>query len=813
MTNHLRETMQSFQKWSNSMSTTLAVLLNRFAGHRNKLVALLLAPLAFATQSPGASFYWLAGSDVWQSTTAWSGAPAFPGSGDNALFTNAATYSVTLNADVLNIQSNFFSNTSNTTAVVTLNLGSYELNPAYGGTSPGAFNVADGSTCTTTVYLASSGVSGKGLVVPGRVVIGRNGIGTLIVTNGSVSASTTLLANGSNGRGTLVLSGPSVVWTNSTDCAVGNSSNSFGSALVVSNSATMVVVGTLRVGSGSSSGGSSNNTLLLDTGARLYTHTGPVTIGNNGSTTSTASSYNNNATVQGGAIWDNGNSTLVIGYNAGVGVATGNVLTVGIGGTITNVSHGTITAGNALNMAGGAFSGPIDVCPGVVQGFGTMYNNVSISGYLTPSNSFGTLAFSNQLALASTATTSFQLGTNCNPVVVRGILTLAGTLNFTDGGGFTNGAYTLFTYNSTLAYNSPTIGTTPGGSWIYTISTNTPHAVQLVVSPPPTPPVANFTGNPTAGGAPLVVTFTDSSTGTIANRLWSFGDGATLSTALTSFGHTYSATGTFDVSLTVFGPLGTNTLTMPGYITATNVPLPSITNGVSVANAPLQVGNTILVVAGDTNEFSVGATDTGGNTLTYQWSFGDGTVGDFSPSNTVEHIYTNDCGPYVASVTVSNGLGAITTNFDVTVACQLDLSKVQPKLNFAKTNSDSCAASGSFALPSDTVFTGKVATVDIGGGSLTFTFPLKKGSAVNGLSKLSMPTFNKKTGLWSLKVTFKNGFWQIPWADYSMVNSNIAKPGITVTNLPVILLLDNEGFMGTVNLTYTATQGKSGSAK
>ena len=40
-------------------------------------------------------------------------------------------------------------------------------------------------------------------------------------------------------------------------------------------------------------------------------------------------------------------------------------------------------------------------------------------------------------------------------------------------------------------------------------------------------PVAQFTGSPTNGAAPLVVTFTDTSTGTITNRYWTFGDGAT----------------------------------------------------------------------------------------------------------------------------------------------------------------------------------------------------------------------------------------------------------------------------------------------
>ena len=43
-------------------------------------------------------------------------------------------------------------------------------------------------------------------------------------------------------------------------------------------------------------------------------------------------------------------------------------------------------------------------------------------------------------------------------------------------------------------------------------------------------PTASFTGTPTTGATPLAVTFADTSTGTITNRSWDFGDGATTST-------------------------------------------------------------------------------------------------------------------------------------------------------------------------------------------------------------------------------------------------------------------------------------------
>jgi len=96
-------------------------------------------------------------------------------------------------------------------------------------------------------------------------------------------------------------------------------------------------------------------------------------------------------------------------------------------------------------------------------------------------------------------------------------------------------------------------------------STNALLAVAAVV------PAASFAGGPTSGAAPLLVSFTDSSTGTITNRLWSFGDGATTNTVLTNLTHNYGLAGTNTVMLTVTGPVGTNTLSQPDFIIVTNL--------------------------------------------------------------------------------------------------------------------------------------------------------------------------------------------------------------------------------------------------
>jgi len=81
----------------------------------------------------------------------------------------------------------------------------------------------------------------------------------------------------------------------------------------------------------------------------------------------------------------------------------------------------------------------------------------------------------------------------------------------------------------------------------------------------PAPPVANFTGNPTSGAAPLTVMFTDLSSGSPTSWSWSFGDGGT--SAAQSPSHGYAA-GTFTVSLTATNAQGSDGETKTNYITA-----------------------------------------------------------------------------------------------------------------------------------------------------------------------------------------------------------------------------------------------------
>jgi PKD repeat protein len=73
-------------------------------------------------------------------------------------------------------------------------------------------------------------------------------------------------------------------------------------------------------------------------------------------------------------------------------------------------------------------------------------------------------------------------------------------------------------------------------------------------------PKARFSAGPRSGDAPLVVNFTNESTGVVTSWLWNFGDGTT--SAGVNPTHTYDSPRTYKAKLTVYGPGGSSSTTM-----------------------------------------------------------------------------------------------------------------------------------------------------------------------------------------------------------------------------------------------------------
>ena len=149
-------------------------------------------------------------------------------------------------------------------------------------------------------------------------------------------------------------------------------------------------------------------------------------------------------------------------------------------------------------------------------------------------------------------------------------------------------------------------------------------------------PVLNsrFTADPKTGKAPLVVKFTDMSTGNPQTWNWDFGDGTT-STQPNPV-HTYSSPGAFDVNLTVTN--GINKDTSVKTIVAGGVPVTDFVadrTTVSV-NSPVSFTDKTL-----------------NSPTSWSWNFGDGVTGtDQNPS----HSYLVK-GIYAVTLTTTNNNG------------------------------------------------------------------------------------------------------------------------------------------------------------
>ena len=85
-------------------------------------------------------------------------------------------------------------------------------------------------------------------------------------------------------------------------------------------------------------------------------------------------------------------------------------------------------------------------------------------------------------------------------------------------------------------------------------------------------PVANFSGAPLIGIAPLTVTFTDQSTGTPGIWNWTFGDGDATNATMQNPVHTYLSLGSYNVSLNVTNAYGSNNVTKVSNIVVTPYP-------------------------------------------------------------------------------------------------------------------------------------------------------------------------------------------------------------------------------------------------
>jgi len=96
------------------------------------------------------------------------------------------------------------------------------------------------------------------------------------------------------------------------------------------------------------------------------------------------------------------------------------------------------------------------------------------------------------------------------------------------------------------------------------------NAYRAVLAGLPPPPVANFTGTPVIGTAPLTVVFTDLSTNVPTAWNWTFGDGSAVNATMQNPVHRYATGGLYTISLNATNAGGSNVSTQIGYINVIN---------------------------------------------------------------------------------------------------------------------------------------------------------------------------------------------------------------------------------------------------
>jgi PKD repeat protein len=186
---------------------------------------------------------------------------------------------------------------------------------------------------------------------------------------------------------------------------------------------------------------------------------------------------------------------------------------------------------------------------------------------------------------------------------------------------------------------SGSVTTTPSGTGpaVTPVIPVVPSPVTQASANTPAPPLADFTGKPLAGPNPLIVHFTDQSSGIPTAWDWNFGDGATSSDQNPV--HTYSTPGTYTVSLTVANNFGSDKKTRNAMISSGLTPVAAFSGSPRDGNAPLEVQFTDI---------------SAGQPVAWSWDFGDGTT---STLQNPTHVYSNG-GSYSVSLTVASQFGA-----------------------------------------------------------------------------------------------------------------------------------------------------------
>ncbi|MCQ8894565.1 MAG: PQQ-binding-like beta-propeller repeat protein, partial [Methanolinea sp.] len=168
--------------------------------------------------------------------------------------------------------------------------------------------------------------------------------------------------------------------------------------------------------------------------------------------------------------------------------------------------------------------------------------------------------------------------------------------------------------NPVHTYRSP-------GIYPVNLTVTGPAGTRSLVVPDSVRVTFDFSGTPRSGQPPLTITFTDTLPADTTGRNWDFGDGQT-GTGQNPV-HTYTAPGSFTVTLNATGPGWAATLEKKNYISMDVIPAPTVRwkvrEGITSIGSPPVIDSGTAYVDGGTTLFAI---DT--RTGTERWRFATG---------------------------------------------------------------------------------------------------------------------------------------------------------------------------------------------